>query len=64
MKESNVRKGFTCECGKEYSFPLYVYAHWTEELNHTCDCGRVHKIRNGMVWLAKQRSKPKGRMSK
>src|SRR5688500_19736899 len=32
--------GFTCKgCGKFHAFKTYVYAHWNDRLNHTCECG-------------------------
>lgn len=41
MKEIiNDGKGYTCTCGKYHKFPMYVYAHPTDELIHKCDCGR------------------------
>ena len=41
-------KGFKCGCKQEHRFPLYVYAHWDEELKFTCDkCQRVYLIYHG-----------------
>ena len=41
-------KGFRCSgCNQRHEFPPYVYAHWDEELTHTCDCGVRHIIVNG-----------------
>lgn len=53
-----MKKGFTCECGKSHEFGAYVAAHYYEPLTHTCDgCGRIHNIRGGKAWLAKQPKK-------
>lgn len=49
MRDSN--KGFTCECGKEHAFGLYVAAHWNERMEHTCECGRHHEVFRGYVKL-------------
>lgn len=39
---------YACNCGAEHKFPAYVYAHWTEELTHTCDkCGAKYSICRG-----------------
>lgn len=40
-------KGYTCDCGKFHKFPSYVYAHWSEYLNHTCDCGNINELIQG-----------------
>lgn len=40
-----------CECGNEHALGGYVAAHWTEKLIHTCDCGRKHSIRRGLLEL-------------
>lgn len=40
-KISDLSKGYTCECGKFHKYPLYVCAHWDNNLLHTCDCGTV-----------------------
>lgn len=42
-------EGYTCMCGKFHKYPGYVYAHWTIELTHTCDCGKKWKIYEGCV---------------
>jgi hypothetical protein len=42
-------KGFSCQCGKRHDHPGYVYAHFREGIVHTCDCGRKHTIKNGVV---------------
>ena len=42
---------FSCECGKVHPLGVYVAAHWTEELTHTCDCGRKRTVCNGVVEL-------------
>ena len=53
---------YTCSnCGKVNLFPGYVFAHWTDRLIHTCDCGTKHRIRQGVATLfrkAKPTPKP------
>ncbi len=40
-------RGFKCECGKFNSFSAWVYAHWTIELTHACECGRKYMLMAG-----------------
>jgi hypothetical protein len=43
-------KGYECQCCKKrHEFPLYVYAHWDEALEHTCECEARHEILRGKV---------------
>lgn len=43
-------KGFTCKCGEEHVFGVWVAAHWDMELLHTCPkCGRQSKVCQGTV---------------
>lgn len=42
-------KGYYCECGKYHEFPAWVYAHWDERLDHTCECGRRNSLFEGEV---------------
>lgn len=52
MTEKEQPKGYTCECGAEHKFPAYVFAHWYEELFHTCDkCGAKHSVLRGHAQL-------------
>lgn len=52
MKEDDLPKGFTCECGENHDFPAYVHAHWYEVLIHTCKkCQRQHRILRGRATL-------------
>lgn len=52
MSASDTPKGFTCECGKEHEFSLYVYSHWDIQLVHSCEaCGREHTILRGRAYL-------------
>ncbi len=55
MKKRKVKPGdkWLCECGKEHELGMYVAAHWDERLLHTCDCGRVHSLKNGVIELTK-----------
>lgn len=46
-------KGFTCECGKFHEFGVWVFAHWYEDLVHTCpECGAKHDILKGKATLS------------
>lgn len=54
MPKRNLPKGFTCTCGVEHTFPLYVFAHWDEPLIHTCDCGAKHTILQGKALRTKE----------
>lgn len=39
---------YTCLCGTEWTFPLWVYAHWNQTILHACDtCGREYEILMG-----------------
>lgn len=51
MGKKELPKGFKCTtCNKEHTFPAYVYAHWDEELIHTCgDCGAKHIVMCGEI---------------
>ena len=54
-------KGFTCECGEFHEFGVWVAAHWSLSLVHTCDkCGRKHNVCRGLVTLKKEKER-KGR---
>ena len=45
---NDLPKGYTCECGNFHEFPMYYYAHWYEELIHTCEkCGRKNLLCEG-----------------
>ncbi len=38
-------KGFKCKCGKFHRFHVWVYAHWRELLDFTCDeCGQKYTV--------------------
>jgi len=42
--------GFTCICGREEKFPMYVYAHWYEHLTFICpDCQKAWLMCAGVV---------------
>ena len=35
-------------CAHERKFPLYVFAHWDEALDTTCEqCGKAYTVRRG-----------------
>jgi hypothetical protein len=40
--------GYTCKCGEANLFPMWVFAHWDDEISHGCKCGRLNKIRKGI----------------
>ena len=43
-------KGYVCTCGEAHEYPMYVFAHWTEELTHQCKaCGRNAYILRGIA---------------
>ena len=46
----NKPTGFTCECGKDSTYPSYVYAHWDIVLIYTCSkCGEQYEILKGIA---------------
>lgn len=48
IKGRVVNDGYTCICGEVHKYPAYVFAHWDEELIHTCEkCGTKHDIYQG-----------------
>lgn len=48
MKE--LPKGYRCQCGHFNEFVAYVYAHWTDELIHTCKgCENKNTVLEGEV---------------
>jgi hypothetical protein len=45
-----MKKGYTCsECDNYNAYPTYVFAHWDEDLHHTCECGTINVILQGEV---------------
>lgn len=59
-KDKELVAGYTCQvCGKYHEFPGYVFAHYDEELRHTCECKSVHYIRSGRARLIRKGKKPK-----
>jgi hypothetical protein len=51
-----MRKGYRCECGERHQFGVYVFAHWNDEIVHTCQCGRRHMVQSGEVSLLTRRA--------
>jgi hypothetical protein len=47
--KEKLTQAFECACGKEERLGVYVFAHYQDKLLHTCDCGRVNVIQNGVV---------------
>ena len=47
------REGVTCwkcpNCDRVHALGPYVFAHWDDDLQHTCDCGHKHSILRGNV---------------
>jgi len=41
--------GHVCQCGERHRWTLYVYAHQSETLVHTCKCGIKTKLRRLMT---------------
>lgn len=54
VPSEKLAKSFTCSCGKEHAFVPYVFAHWDVMLVHTCDCGALHHIRQGIATRAQE----------
>lgn len=47
-RTKNLPKKFACsKCLKEHYLPMYVFAHWEEDLRHLCECGAAHSILRG-----------------
>ena len=45
-----MRKGYTCEwCQQKHDFPAWVFAHYDEELIHTCECGAKILFEKGRI---------------
>jgi predicted nucleic acid-binding Zn-ribbon protein len=45
-----MKKGYTCKCGHQHRFTLWVFAHYDETLIHFCpDCGRENTFKKGKV---------------
>lgn len=51
-------KGFDCVCGVSNKYPPYVFAHWTDSLDFTCQCGRKYTIKQGRARLLKPKKGP------
>ena len=47
------RDSVTCwkclQCDRVHALGAYVFAHWDDELTHTCDCGHRHTVLRGVV---------------
>ncbi len=47
---SKLPEGFQCtSCGTKHEFGVWVYAHWSEDIVHTCSCGQRHSLLKGHV---------------
>ena len=47
--ERPLPKGWVCECGKFNQFPLWVFAHWNEEISGKCEkCDRKELFLQGV----------------
>lgn len=44
-----MNKTYTCKCGKEHEFSIWVIGHWNVRILHSCDCGRKNEICRGRV---------------
>jgi len=43
-------QSYTCNCGVEHTFSLWVYAHWDIKMTHKCDvCGSVNILLRGKM---------------
>ena len=60
MSSKQLPKGFNCTtCDTVHTFPAYVFAHWDEELHHSCDnCGAKHSILGGDAEQIEEGIKP------
>ncbi len=36
-------------CDTVHTLGVYVFAHWNDDLEHTCDCGHRHSVLRGEV---------------
>jgi hypothetical protein len=56
-------KFYTCKCGRQNEFGVWVAAHWNDQVVHSCDCGRKNSILRGRVvrWGKELDEKPKVR---
>lgn len=61
VKEDDLPKGYTCACGITHAYPMYVFAHWRDELTHSCSCGRKAIIVCGIArdWPQGEEAKAK-----
>ena len=49
MFTSELPKGYTCLCGAEHAFHVWVFSHWDIPLTHTCEkCGSINTIQRGV----------------
>lgn len=49
----DIPKGFNCECGEVHKYPLYVFAHWHEQLDFMCPkCDRKYTVYGGKALLS------------
>jgi hypothetical protein len=49
--------GHVClNCGKHHVWGGYVMAHWRDDLTHTCNCGQISSIQEGVVVFGEPRS--------
>ena len=47
---SKLPEGFQCtSCGTKHEFGVWVYAHWSEDIVHTCSCGQRHSLLKGHI---------------
>lgn len=52
--DNKIPNGFICNCGLNINYPLYVYAHWNNEIFFTCpECKRIYQINRGVSILVK-----------
>ncbi len=47
--ERDLGKGYVCHCGTYNPFSLWVFAHPTDFLLHTCACGRKNMLLDGVL---------------
>jgi len=50
IEETGYQSGFYCSCGKAHGYPLYVLAHWTDDVRMVCHaCGTKWSVIEGVA---------------
>jgi hypothetical protein len=51
VETKNTNGHYCPKCKKLHLWPMYVFAHYSLALKHTCDCGQVVTLQNGRVTI-------------